>query len=118
MLKTLWDSRKFRITFYDILVAIVLHFGAEYLPANIMADVNWFILAAQPVLISLILGIAIEDNGTNSNPALLTPSEPVTPPVTVNGVPIAQFLAANTNVSAPVTQTPASMVDPAVPPVG
>ena len=70
MLTSLWASRKFRIAVFDVAVAIILHFGAEFLPQAVMADVNWFILASQPILISLILGIAIVGNAMTYRPKL------------------------------------------------
>ena len=76
MFSTLWSSRKFRIAVFDFALSAVVYFGSKYLAPGVFADVQWFLLGAQPILISLVLGIAIEDNGTNANPALVIPPEP------------------------------------------
>jgi hypothetical protein len=113
MLATLWASRKFRIMAFDLVIAAVLHFGAEYLSPSVMADVNWFLVGAQPILISLVLGIAIEDSGTNANPALVALPEPSVsvPSVWIPGnTPPLQGTITNGS-----TTPPASMVDPAKP---
>ena len=80
MLSTLWASRKFRIMCFDFVISAIAYFGGKYLAPSAFADIQWFLLGAQPILISLVLGIAIEDNGTNANPALVAPVEPVSNP--------------------------------------
>ena len=97
MLSSLWSSRKFRLMVFDFVVSAILYFGSKYLGASAMSDVRWFLLGAQPILISVVLGIAIEDNGINANPALVIPAEPVATVPTVTPV---------------VTNPPASMVPP------
>jgi hypothetical protein len=69
---------------FDFVVSAIAYFGGKYLAPSAFADIQWFLLGAQPILISLVLGIAIEDNGANANPALtqVVPTVPVssTPP--------------------------------------
>jgi hypothetical protein len=121
MLATLWASRKFRITVFDFVISAVVYFGSKYLTPAIFADVQWFLLGAQPILISMVLGIAIEDNGTNQAMTPLLPETisvpPSLTPTTVSVVPAAP---AKLVVKTPVPDTlpTPSMVDPAVPPVG
>jgi hypothetical protein len=86
-MKGILQSRKFWITVVDLVVSTASYFITKYVAPQTGNDVLWVIGMWQPVIIALITGIAIEDNGTNSNPALIAPPEPVTPPV-VPTVPV------------------------------
>ena len=66
-------SRKFRVLVYDVVISLVLYFGAKYLAPVAFADIQFVIAALQPVFIALIGGIAWEDAAEKSNP--------MTPPV-------------------------------------
>jgi hypothetical protein len=116
MLKTLWASRKFRIMVFDFIISAVFYFGSKYLGASVMDDVRWFLLGAQPILISLVLGIAIEDNGTNQAIVHLLPESITVPPsltpTVVSVVPAAPGKLVPVAQPDPVTP-PASMVQPA-----
>ena len=62
-------SRKFWLLVLDTVISLILYFIGKYLPGA-EADVKFAILALQPVVISVIVSIAWEDNNkTISHPA-------------------------------------------------
>ena len=79
-MNSLLQSRKFWITVVDLVVSTSSYFITKYVAPQTGNDVLWVIGMWQPVIIALITGIAIEDNGTNANPALVAPVEPVSNP--------------------------------------
>ena len=60
-INALLHSRKFLLLCLDVLVALVLYFANKYAPAGIFEDVEFVILALQPVVIAAIVAIAWED---------------------------------------------------------
>ena len=60
-INALFHSRKFLLLLFDVLVSLVLYFCNKYLPAAIFEDVDFVILALQPVVIAVIVAIAWED---------------------------------------------------------
>ena len=61
MIALLWRSRKFRIALVDIVFSTAAYFVAKYIAPEIGNDIFFVIGLWQPVIISLITGIAIED---------------------------------------------------------
>lgn len=74
---SLLHSRKFWIMLVDLVISSASYFIAKYVAPQTGNDIMWLIGSWQPVIIALITGIAIEDNGTNSNPALVAPEGPL-----------------------------------------
>ena len=60
-LTALLHSRKFLLLVLDTLVALALYFANKYAPAGIFHDIEFVILALQPVVIAVIIAIAWED---------------------------------------------------------
>ena len=58
---SLLHSRKFWITVFDVVVSTATYMISRHLTPEIAEDILWLIAAWQPVIISLILGIAHED---------------------------------------------------------
>ena len=120
----LLQSRKFWITIVDLVVSTASYFITKYVAPQTGNDVLWVIGMWQPVIIALITGIAIEDNGTNQAVTPILPASITVPasltPTTVNVIPPTP---SKLEVAAPVappepttTVTPLpSMVNPAVP---
>ena len=59
-------SRKFWLLVLDTIVSLVLFFVGRY-AGGVLEDVNFVILAIQPVVIAVILGIAWEDSAAKRN---------------------------------------------------
>lgn len=57
----LLKSRKFWITVFDVVVSTTIYFVTKYVNPAAAEDILWVIATYQPVIISLITGIAIED---------------------------------------------------------
>lgn len=53
-------SRKFQLLVLDVFVSLTLFFVSKYYPVA-LEDVKFVIGALQPVFISVIVGIAVED---------------------------------------------------------
>ena len=60
-MKSLWESRKFRIMLFDTIVAIAVYAVGKFVAPLYSQDILWLIAAVQPVVLSLIVGIAVED---------------------------------------------------------
>jgi hypothetical protein len=58
---SLLKSRKFWLMIADLVFSISVYFVAKYVNPLAAEDVLWLIGLLQPVVISLITGIAIED---------------------------------------------------------
>lgn len=58
---SLLQSRKFWLMMLDLVVSLVMFFGAKYLSASLFEDVKFVIAAIQPVFIAIIASIAAED---------------------------------------------------------
>jgi hypothetical protein len=58
---SLLKSRKFWITVFDVVVSTATYMISRYMSPEVAEDILWLIAAWQPVIISLILGIAAED---------------------------------------------------------
>jgi len=56
----LLHSRKFWLMIVDVFVSLSLYFVGKYLPGA-FEDVKFAILALQPVVITVIIAIAVED---------------------------------------------------------
>lgn len=54
-------SRKFWLLVLDTVVSLGLFFAAKYAPGA-LADIKYLIVALQPVVVTVILAIAWEDN--------------------------------------------------------
>jgi hypothetical protein len=57
----LFQSRKFWLTFLDVVISTALYFGAKYAGAGVFEDIQWLLLAYQPMFVMLIYTIAKED---------------------------------------------------------
>ena len=57
----LFQSRKFWITVWDVLVSLALYFGAKYLGGGAFEDIKFVIITLQAVVLMLIYTIAKED---------------------------------------------------------
>ena len=65
-------SRKFWLMTFDVVVSMVTYFVGKYVAPGASADILWVIGILQPVIISLIVGIAVEDAAEKRNPAYFT----------------------------------------------
>ena len=59
--KSLIQSRKFWLMVVDLVVSLILFFGAKYLAPSVFDDVKFVVAAIQPVFITIIAAIAHED---------------------------------------------------------
>ena len=57
----LWKSRKFWLLIADILVSLILYFGAKYLTEASMTDIKFLIATLQPVWLMLIGSITYQN---------------------------------------------------------
>jgi uncharacterized membrane protein (DUF485 family) len=64
MMKNLWQSRKFRLMLFDVVISVASYFTTKYAIPAVSTDILWVIGILQPVMIALITGIAIEDAAT------------------------------------------------------
>jgi len=62
-----------------LVFSIAIYFIAKYVNPMASEDILWLIGMIQPVIISVIMGIAIEDHALKSNIAILEcdPEDPV-----------------------------------------
>ena len=58
---SLLHSRKFLLMVCDLLFSVAIYFVAKYVNPMASEDILWLIGMIQPVIISVITGIAIED---------------------------------------------------------
>lgn len=58
----LFQSRKFWLTILDLFISLVMFFGAKYLSASLFEDIKFVIAAIQPVFVTIIVAIAVEDS--------------------------------------------------------
>lgn len=63
--QSLSKSRKFLLLVLDTLIALVLFFVGKYVPTA-AEDINFVIAALQPVFVSIIIAISIEDAAEKS----------------------------------------------------
>ncbi len=64
-------SRKFWLLILDTLISLILYFVGRYVP-DAIEDVKFAVLALQPVFVTIIIAIAVEDaalNKANGGPA-------------------------------------------------
>ena len=66
-MKSLWESRKFRIMLFDTVLSIVVYAVGKFVSPLYSQDILWLIAAVQPVILSLIVGIAVEDAAAMKN---------------------------------------------------
>ena len=52
----------------DVVVSLVTYFVGKYVTPGASADILWVVGLMQPVIISLIVGIAVEDAAEKRNP--------------------------------------------------
>jgi hypothetical protein len=64
---SLLRSRKFLLMLVDVVISLILYFGGKYLGPAVFEDINTIIVLLQPVIISVIVGIAIEDSAEKSS---------------------------------------------------
>jgi len=60
-LSSIFKSRKFWLMITDVVVSAAVYFIAKYADPTYAEDALWMIGLLQPVVISVISGIAIED---------------------------------------------------------
>lgn len=56
----IWKLKEFWTVIVDLIVSAVLYFGAKYLAPTVFEDVQWVILALQPVAALFIAYFATE----------------------------------------------------------
>jgi hypothetical protein len=66
----LLHSSKFLLLCLDVVLSLTLYFVGKYAPASVFEDIKVLIAALQPVFVSLIVAISIEDAAEKGNPAL------------------------------------------------
>ena len=71
----IFKSRNFWLMVFDVVISTATYFISTYVNPVTGADILWLIGAWQPVIIAVIIGIAVEDAGTKSNPAYF--AEPI-----------------------------------------
>jgi len=59
-------SRKFWLMVFDVAISTATYFVTNYVSPEIGNNILWLIGAWQPVIVSLIIGIAVEDAATKS----------------------------------------------------
>jgi len=64
-------SRKFWLMIADLFFSIAIYFIAKYVNPLASEDILWLIGMIQPVIISVIYGIALEDSAMKSNIGIL-----------------------------------------------
>lgn len=57
----LLKSSKFWTLVIDVVISLILYFGVKYLSPTLYEDVEFFVLAIQPIFLAVIGGIAWED---------------------------------------------------------
>ena len=67
---TIFKSRKFWLMILDVVVSLSTYFVAKYVNPDTAKDVLYVVGLLQPVFVSVIIGIAMEDSAEKSNPAL------------------------------------------------
>jgi hypothetical protein len=60
-------SRKFWLAVFDVLISTATYFVTQYVAPEIGKNILWLIGAWQPVIVSLIVGIAVEDAASKYN---------------------------------------------------
>ena len=60
-------SRKFWLMVFDVVISTAVYFVTNYVAPEVGNNILWLIGAWQPVIVSLIVGIAVEDAATKSN---------------------------------------------------
>lgn len=65
-MKSLWESRKFRIMLVDVVISTAVYTVTKFTAPDVSETVLWLIGLWQPVIVSVVLGIAIEDHGEKS----------------------------------------------------
>lgn len=66
---SLLHSRKFWLMILDVAVSTATYLITAYVNPALAEKIIWLIGAWQPVIISVIVGIALEDSAEKSNPA-------------------------------------------------
>jgi len=62
----LLQSRKFWLSVFDVVISTATYLVGKYVAPELAKDVLWLIAAWQPVFVSLIAGIAMEDAAAKS----------------------------------------------------
>jgi hypothetical protein len=75
----LLKSRKFWLMIADLVFSIAIYFIGKYVGPEAGNDILWLIGMIQPVIISVITGIAIEDAAMKSSIKYLEDCDPVIP---------------------------------------
>ena len=63
---SLLKSRKFWLIVFDVVISSAVYFLAKYASPAVAEDALWMIGLLQPVVISVITGIAVEDAAEKS----------------------------------------------------
>ena len=71
----IFKSRKFWLMVFDVVISTATFFVTNYISPELQKVILFLIGAWQPVIIAVIIGIAVEDAGTKSNPAYF--AEPI-----------------------------------------
>lgn len=66
---SLFGSRKFLLMLLDLVVSVVLYFTAKYAGPSAFDDVKLLVAGLQPVFVTVITMIAVEDNAKAKNAA-------------------------------------------------
>lgn len=64
----LFKSRKFWLMVLDVVISTATFFLTKYVSPDLAENILWLIGAWQPVVISVIVGIAVEDAAEKGNP--------------------------------------------------
>ncbi|MFA5208271.1 MAG: hypothetical protein WC428_06540 [Candidatus Paceibacterota bacterium] len=62
-------SRKFWLMVFDVVLSTATYFIGQYVSPEVGNNILWLIGAWQPVIVSLIVGIAVEDAAEKGNAA-------------------------------------------------
>ncbi len=73
--KSLFGSRKFLLTILDLVVSISVYFISKYASPEAGNDVLFLIAAIQPVFVTIIHGIAMEDSAEKGNERFIASPE-------------------------------------------
>ena len=68
-MSTLFRSRKFLLMIFDVVISTATFFVSKYTTPDLAENILWLIGAWQPVIISVIVGIAVEDAAEKGNPS-------------------------------------------------
>lgn len=71
----LFKSRKFGLMIFDVVISTATFFITKYVAPEMAENILWLIGSWQPVVISVIIGIAVEDSARFHGDAVITAAE-------------------------------------------